>query len=185
MNHKYKMHPLIKLRQFTISVLCLIAVALTTTIVSAQDDPEMAEFVEAMPDDSLIIAEHYIDSLPEKYENKKVHEIVEQYLKDYEFLFDELNNAEVGKVYYTKSKDFAKILKFSDRKVEALYAIFINEDRKITVRLYGREKINSKGKTWQIMGRRSKTAMLNWNSAFRKNLKKKFRITSKLKALDE
>ena len=137
----------------------------------AQENEELAS---KLPDDSLLIAEQVVDSVPEKFDVEKKYKVVEAYFKQRKLRFEEYKEGE-GKVFIAYPTEVGKDLKFYDRKIEMTFLCYFDNSQQIIVRAYASEKMLSKGKGWRIMEKRSKDRVVGYQTAFTRDLKKRFR----------
>jgi hypothetical protein len=128
-----------------------------------------------LPDDSILVAENYIDSIPEKYTKEKIQKLLEKYIEDWGFRYDYFEQDGVKGVV-TFKKDISKDLKYFDREVDLILVYVLTDDNKLWIRAYSAEKLKSTTHNfWAILSKKTKTRVLNYEEAMRKNLKKRFR----------
>lgn len=125
------------------------------------------------PDDTLLVAEYLLDSLPAKYKTERSTKVIRQYLQDWKLEYDFFKKND-SMVLVTMKKDMSKPLKFFDRKVEVLF-VFFATDNYVRMRMYAQERINTRGKPWTILGKKTKPRLLSFEKDFRNKLRRKFR----------
>lgn len=136
-----------------------------------------------LPDDSLLIYQGVIDGIPEDYDKEKQCAMLEAHLKESKFSYDKIDDPQYGRVYFTREKDVTKDLNFMDRKVELMLAYVVQGNDKITTLVYGREKLNSRGRNWDVLSKKTKDRVLNWNSSFNNNVKKRVGSQKKIQKI--